>query len=73
MEAANHPVLDIAKFLQESRQDALDKVKNLSAEDAKTLLTWLVENNEPPGFWQHVQARNYLGPAFVQTIKKPQD
>lgn len=73
MEAANHPVLDIAKFLQESKQDTLAKAKKLSPEDTKTLLLWLIENNEPPGFWQHAQAQEYLDPLFMQIINRIQD
>jgi hypothetical protein len=52
-----------------AKQSIIEDVSNLTPEQAKKLLLHLIKRNDPPGFWQHILARNYAKPEFVETLQ----
>lgn len=52
----------------EAKQLVFMDVDKLTPEQAKKLLLHLIKRNDPPGFWQHILARNYAKPEFIETL-----
>ena len=53
----------------EAKQSVLTDVDNQTPEKAKKLLLHLIKRNDPPGFWQHILARNYTKPEFIEALQ----
>jgi len=60
---------EIEAILIAGRRSIIDDITNLSPEQAHKLLLYLVKHNDPPGFWQHILARNYTKPEFIETLQ----
>lgn len=60
---------EIEAILIAGRQSVIDDITNLSPEQAHKFLVYLIKRNDPPGFWQHILARNYTSHEFLETLQ----
>jgi len=69
MSVLNMNATQMEELFAATKQSVVDNVSDLTPEQAKKLLLHLIKRNDPPGFWQHILARRYTEPEFIEALQ----